>query len=121
MGNRGLIRNVLAHAPAGDFFDWPFIEARAAAYGKSLRTEIGVAADSNGEYKCRYASHMDCLYWVKRDSYLPQGSHGLKSVTKEKLGYEPVEIGAWRQTRGAAAHTHTRACSKDRSCAADAR
>jgi DNA polymerase elongation subunit (family B) len=32
------------------------------------------------------------MYWVKRDSYLPQGSHGLKAVTREKLGYDPVEI-----------------------------
>ena len=22
--------------------------------------------------------HMDCLHWVNRDSYLPQGSRGLK-------------------------------------------
>ncbi|CAN0195265.1 unnamed protein product, partial [Scytosiphon promiscuus] len=27
-----------------------------------------------------------------RDSYLPQGSHGLKAVTKYKLGYDPVEV-----------------------------
>ena len=31
-------------------------------------------------------------YWVKRDSYLPQGSQGLKAVTKAKLGYNPVEV-----------------------------
>ena len=35
---------------------------------------------------------MDCFYWVKRDAYLPQGSHGLKEVTRTKLGYEPVEV-----------------------------
>ena len=35
---------------------------------------------------------MDCLYWVKRDAYLPQGSHGLKKVTVAKLGYDPVEL-----------------------------
>ncbi|KII67575.1 DNA polymerase epsilon catalytic subunit A [Thelohanellus kitauei] len=35
---------------------------------------------------------MDCLYWVKRDSYLPIGSHGLKAVTKAKLRYNPVEV-----------------------------
>ena len=35
---------------------------------------------------------MHCLYWVKRDAYLPLGSHGLKSVTKAKLGYDPVEL-----------------------------
>lgn len=35
---------------------------------------------------------MDCLHWVNRDSYLPQGSRGLKAVTKVKLGYDPVEV-----------------------------
>ena len=29
---------------------------------------------------------------MKRDSYLPSGAHGLKAVTKNKLGYDPVEI-----------------------------
>jgi len=33
-----------------------------------------------------------CLRWVKRDSYLPQGSHNLKAVAKAKLRYDPVEI-----------------------------
>ena len=40
----------------------------------------------------RLCPHLDCLYWVKRDAYLPQGSHGLKMVTKAKLGYDPVEL-----------------------------
>lgn len=30
--------------------------------------------------------------WVKRDSYLPQGSQGLKAVTVAKLGYHPIEL-----------------------------
>ena len=30
------------------------------------------------EWICRSAVHMDCLHWVNRDSYLPQGSRGLK-------------------------------------------
>lgn len=30
--------------------------------------------------------------WVKRDSYLPQGSQGLKAVTVAKLGYNPIEL-----------------------------
>ena len=30
--------------------------------------------------------------WVKRDSYLPFGSHGLKAVAKNKLGYTPIEV-----------------------------
>ena len=35
---------------------------------------------------------MDCFYWVKRDSYLPVGSQGLKRVTEAKLGYNPDEL-----------------------------
>jgi DNA polymerase epsilon subunit 1 len=35
---------------------------------------------------------MDCFLWVERDAFLPQGSHGLKAVTRAKLGYEPVEV-----------------------------
>jgi DNA polymerase epsilon subunit 1 len=75
----------------GDGFDWPYIEARASKYGLNLQEEIGIIND-NGEYKGRYAVHMDCFCWVKRDAYLPQGSHGLKMVTKAKLGYNPVEL-----------------------------
>ncbi len=70
----------------GDFFDWPFVEARAKANGMSMYEEVGVYEDK-GEYKCRYGSHMDAFRWVMRDSYLPQGSQGLKAVTKAKLGY----------------------------------
>jgi DNA polymerase epsilon subunit 1 len=44
------------------------------------------------EYMGRFSVHMDCFYWVQRDAYLPQGSHGLKAVTKAKLGYDPVEL-----------------------------
>ena len=36
--------------------------------------------------------HLHCYCWVDRDSYLPMGSRGLKSVTKAKLRYDPVEI-----------------------------
>eukprot|EP01138_Halocafeteria_seosinensis_P012585 gb/GECG01012859.1/.p1 GENE.gb/GECG01012859.1/~~gb/GECG01012859.1/.p1 ORF type:complete len:2361 (+),score=256.66 gb/GECG01012859.1/:1-7083(+) len=76
----------------GDFFDWPFVEQRALVYGMSMWKEIGIKANSNGEYSGRACVHMDCLCWVKRDSYLPSGAHGLKAVTKNKLGYDPVEI-----------------------------
>ncbi|XP_004343753.2 DNA polymerase epsilon catalytic subunit [Capsaspora owczarzaki ATCC 30864] len=76
----------------GDFFDWPFIEARAAANDLSMLQEIGFAPDSNEEYKSRPGIHMDAFRWVKRDSYLPQGSQGLKAVTKAKLGYNPLEL-----------------------------
>ncbi|KAK3581719.1 hypothetical protein CHS0354_015350 [Potamilus streckersoni] len=76
----------------GDFFDWPFVEARAAFHGLDMSREIGFQKDSQGEYKSRPGSHMDCLQWVKRDSYLPVGSRGLKAVAKAKLRYDPVEL-----------------------------
>ncbi|XP_026760531.2 DNA polymerase epsilon catalytic subunit 1 [Galleria mellonella] len=78
----------------GDFFDWPFVEARAAILGLDMKQEIGfskIAARDNS-YACRPAMHMDCLCWVKRDSYLPVGSQGLKAVAKAKLRYDPVEL-----------------------------
>ena len=54
--------------------------------------EIGWQKDNAGEYKCRPSIHMDCFRWVKRDSYLPVGSQGLKAVAKAKLRYDPVEL-----------------------------
>jgi DNA polymerase epsilon subunit 1 len=87
----------------GDFFDWPYLEARAALFGFDLRVELGVERVSSGgssgggalseaEYRGRTCVHLDAFSWVKRDSYLPQGSQGLKAVTKYKLGYDPVEV-----------------------------
>jgi DNA polymerase epsilon subunit 1 len=79
----------------GDYFDWPFIETRAKFYGMNLEDEIGILAKRNRldvAYYGRFACHLDCMYWVKRDAYLPQGSHGLKKVTVAKLGYDPVEL-----------------------------
>jgi DNA polymerase epsilon subunit 1 len=57
-----------------------------------MEEQIGIFYLESGEYTGRFASHMDCYYWVKRDAFLPQGSHGLKKVTKAKLGYDPVEL-----------------------------
>ncbi|CAH0728541.1 unnamed protein product, partial [Brenthis ino] len=78
----------------GDFFDWPFVEARAAILGLDMKQEIGFSkiTGRDGTYACRPAMHMDCLCWVKRDSYLPVGSQGLKAVAKAKLRYDPVEL-----------------------------
>ncbi|XP_040949366.1 DNA polymerase epsilon catalytic subunit A isoform X2 [Gossypium hirsutum] len=77
----------------GDYFDWPFIEKRAAYHGFRMSDEIGFRCDENqGECRAKFACHLDCFAWVKRDSYLPQGSHGLKAVTKAKLGYDPLEV-----------------------------
>ncbi|KAH9904372.1 DNA polymerase family B [Xylariomycetidae sp. FL2044] len=76
----------------GDFFDWPFVEARASVNGIDMYREIGWRKDSEDIYKCTYGVHMDCFAWVNRDSYLPQGSRGLKAVTVAKLGYDPDEL-----------------------------
>ncbi|CDS37731.1 dna polymerase epsilon catalytic subunit a [Echinococcus multilocularis] len=86
----------------GDCFDWPFVEARAAVYNISMFEEIGFSRvkggpspgrDPNaGDYLARPAVHMDCFRWVKRDSYLPIGAHGLKAVAKAKLHYDPIEM-----------------------------
>ncbi|TPX18262.1 uncharacterized protein E0L32_002771 [Thyridium curvatum] len=76
----------------GDFFDWPFVEARASVNGIDMYHEIGWRKDSEDQYQCNYSVHMDCFHWVNRDSYLPQGSRGLKAVTVAKLGYDPDEL-----------------------------
>lgn len=76
----------------GDFFDWPFVETRAAVYDIDMKREIGFSKNRDGNYLCRPSMHMDCLCWVKRDSYLPVGSQGLKAVAKSKLRYDPVEL-----------------------------
>ncbi len=75
----------------GDFFDWPFIERRAREHGISLMDQLGVR-EVQGEYRGRFVAHMDAFQWVERDSYLPQGSRGLKAVTRKKLGYDPLEL-----------------------------
>ncbi|KAG5467022.1 hypothetical protein LSCM1_01201 [Leishmania martiniquensis] len=76
----------------GDYFDFPFIHARALYHGMNMRKEIGFAQMADGAFLNQQIPHLDCFYWVKRDSYLPQGSQGLKAVTKYKLGYEPIEV-----------------------------
>ncbi|KAI9594971.1 hypothetical protein BDF19DRAFT_465848 [Syncephalis fuscata] len=91
----------------GDSFDWPFVEARATINGIDMRQEIGFYKDDQDEYKSRYAIHMDCFKWVKRDSYLPVGSQGLKAVAKAKLGYNPDEIDPEDMTRFAAERPQT--------------
>lgn len=76
----------------GDSFDFMFVDVRAKIHGIDMYQEIGFAKDSDDEYKSRHCSHLDCFRWVKRDSYLPQGSQGLKAVTVAKLGYDPMEL-----------------------------
>lgn len=49
----------------GDFFDWPFVETRAAAYDMDMKFEIGFSKSTkDGTYLCRPSIHMDCLCWV---------------------------------------------------------
>ncbi|KAK4997483.1 DNA polymerase epsilon catalytic subunit [Elasticomyces elasticus] len=76
----------------GDFFDWPFVEARASIQGIDMYQEIGFRKNSEDIYQSDYCAHMDAFAWVNRDSYLPQGSRGLKAVTVAKLGYDPDEL-----------------------------
>ncbi|KAL5120346.1 DNA polymerase epsilon catalytic subunit [Pleosporales sp. CAS-2024a] len=76
----------------GDFFDWPFVEARASVLGIDMYQEIGFRKNSEDIYQSNYCAHMDAFAWVSRDSYLPQGSRGLKAVTMAKLGYDPDEL-----------------------------
>ncbi|RSH85546.1 DNA polymerase epsilon catalytic subunit [Saitozyma podzolica] len=76
----------------GDSFDFPFVDVRAKIHGISMYDEIGFRPDNEDEYKSKATMHMDCFRWVKRDSYLPQGSQGLKAVTTAKLGYDPIEL-----------------------------
>jgi DNA polymerase epsilon subunit 1 len=76
----------------GDFFDWPFVEARASVLGIDMYQEIGFRKNSEDIYQSDYCAHMDAFAWVSRDSYLPQGSRGLKAVTMAKLGYDPDEL-----------------------------
>ncbi|XP_070151700.1 DNA polymerase epsilon catalytic subunit 1 isoform X2 [Polyergus mexicanus] len=76
----------------GDFFDWPFVETRAAVHNMDMKEKIGFSKNREGVYVNRAAMHMDCLCWVRRDSYLPVGSQNLKAVAKAKLRYDPVEL-----------------------------
>ncbi|AOW05990.1 YALI0E26367p [Yarrowia lipolytica CLIB122] len=88
----------------GDFFDFPFIDKRTAFHGMNLYDEIGWKKVEEERYECSYCVHMDCLNWVKRDSYLPQGSQGLKAVTKVKLSYDPKELDPEKMTPYARDH-----------------
>ena len=76
----------------GDFFDWPFVETRASLAGIDMYREIGFRKNSEDIYQSDCCAHMDAFAWVNRDSYLPQGSRGLKAVTVAKLGYDPDEL-----------------------------
>lgn len=91
----------------GDYFDWPFVEARASVLGIDMYHEIGFRKNSEDIYQSDYGVHMDCFSWVSRDSYLPQGSRGLKAVTVVKLGYDPDELDPELMTRYASERPQT--------------
>lgn len=77
----------------GDFFDIPYIMVRAGKHGMDMTKELGIMEQRNGFFVGKHVFlHLDCFYWVKRDAFLPQGSQGLKAVTKAKLGYIPSEV-----------------------------
>lgn len=89
----------------GDNFDFPFLYERARKYGIDVSREWGIRMEvdpsstgggSQSSSKTIFSGtsiiHLDCFRWVERDSYLPCGSRGLKSVTKAKLRYNPVEL-----------------------------
>lgn len=104
---RSVLRPHVIVSYNGDSFDFPYTNTRAAMHGLSLHAEWGfkairplgrVGAGLTGgplvkpTFESKFVTHMDCLKWVERDSYLPCGSRGLKAVSKSKLFYEAREV-----------------------------
>ena len=55
--------------------------SQSCALSYVFSQEIGFQCDSiQGECRAKFSCHLDCFAWVKRDSYLPQGSQGLKVI-----------------------------------------
>jgi DNA polymerase epsilon subunit 1 len=75
-----------------DFFDTPLLDTRTTPHGISIYIATGFARGCEDKYKSRGCAHMDCLRWIKRNSYLPQGHQGLETVTIGKLGHNPIEL-----------------------------
>lgn len=71
----------------GDYFDWPFVEKRAEKHGMNMKKEIGFVMNTANECLSRCCPHLDCMHWVNRDSYLPQGSRGLKVSAQNSVLY----------------------------------
>lgn len=83
----------------GDGFDFKFIHQRCQvlqidfdSLGFVTKATTGRFGNQTQEYTHPSIIHIDCLKWVMRDSYLPQGSQGLKAVTAKKLKYQPTEL-----------------------------
>ncbi|KAL1544574.1 DNA-directed DNA polymerase [Salvia divinorum] len=76
----------------GDCIDWPFLETKAANHGYNMNEELGFRIDKHkGECHAKFACHLDCFAWVKRDSHQPKRKQGLKSVANVLLGFDPVQ------------------------------
>ncbi|KAF8819071.1 Dna polymerase family B protein, partial [Cardiosporidium cionae] len=60
--------------------------------GLNMEQEIGIMKRGEDDYPGHFILNIDCFKWVERDSYLPNGSRGLKAVCKEKLRFNPVEV-----------------------------
>lgn len=45
----------------GDFFDFPFVEARAKAHKMDLLQEMGFEKNNEGDYASRSCAHMDAF------------------------------------------------------------
>eukprot|EP00400_MALV-I_sp_L67-5_P001310 gene1310-583_t len=92
-----LIRKIDPHVQVtfnGDNFDIPYVETRCERHDLNMYKEIGLKKDGGGDdcYIGKWQLHLDCLYWVIRDSYLPCGARGLKSVTQKKLKYTAEDL-----------------------------
>lgn len=69
----------MLHLKNNCFFPLPCLDFCFSFLGLQ---EVGFQCDKNqGECRAKFACHLDCFAWVKRDSYLPQGSQGLKVQT----------------------------------------
>ena len=66
---------------------WPGRPALLRALPHMLWLMVMACSSRHHCTACRMAVHMDCLHWVNRDSYLPQGSRGLK------VGLRPAACG----------------------------
>ncbi|ORD95086.1 DNA polymerase [Enterospora canceri] len=89
-----LIQQIRPHITTtfnGAFFDYEFIEKRLCKLDLSLEVLTGIRKVGD-YYNAAHMVHLDCYLWVKRDSYLPASSQGLKAATRAKLKYEPDEI-----------------------------
>lgn len=74
-----------------DDFDIPYLSDRCKIHGIDFCKLFGFQ-----KYKTTFISdqyiHLDLIYWVIRDSYLPMGKRRLKDVAKAKLSFEADDL-----------------------------